>query len=145
MERNEFVLASMALAGDESLSPVQVQKFFFLLDRNLDSSVGGPYFDFQPYDYGPFDKEVYNELESLSEQDFMRVTEGGWGRPRLYTLTPKGVKASEQIKESLSPAVKQYISELGEWLSSLSFEQLISFIYNQYPEMKENSVFRERA
>ena len=145
MERDQFILASMALAGDEPLSPIQVQKFFFLLDRNLNEAAGGPFFNFRPYDYGPFDREVYEELESLSEKDLVRVIEGGWGRTRRYALTPKGVEASERLKEELPPHVRQYISDLGGWMSSLSFEQLISFIYKKYPEMKENSVFRERA
>ena len=37
---------------------------------------------------------------------------------------------------------REYISRVFQWVRALSFEQLVRAIYAQYPEMKENSVFR---
>jgi hypothetical protein len=47
---------------------VQVQKLFFLLDENIAADLGGRQFSFEPYDYGPFDRAVYSELELLARQ-----------------------------------------------------------------------------
>ena len=58
MTRKEVVLAALAPAKHAPHSPVQVQKLIFLIDRNIPREVGGPHFDFQPYNYGPFDKAV---------------------------------------------------------------------------------------
>ena len=66
MDRATFVLAGMAPAGNAPFSPVQVQKLFFLLDRNIANYTAGPHFGFEPYDYGPFDKQVYCDLEAMA-------------------------------------------------------------------------------
>ena len=47
---------AMAAAGaGVRFDPVRLQKFFFLLDRELDGECGCPHFAFRPYRYGPFD------------------------------------------------------------------------------------------
>ena len=66
MERSELVLAALAAGGkNASYSPVQVQKLLFLVDREGEKLVGGKHFNFVPYDYGPFDREVYDELARI--------------------------------------------------------------------------------
>lgn len=40
MNRYQFILAALSPAGQQPYSPVQVQKLFFLLDRNLPSEFG---------------------------------------------------------------------------------------------------------
>ncbi len=73
MQRRNLILAALAAGGENaSFTPAQAQKLFFLIDRKAASLVDGPHFDFQPYDYGPFDKAVYDELARLihDEGDF---------------------------------------------------------------------------
>ena len=66
MERKSLMVAALAAGGENaSFTPVQVQKLFFLIDREASHFVDGPHFSFKPYDYGPFDREVYAELERL--------------------------------------------------------------------------------
>lgn len=67
MDREDLVLACLAPAKGALHSPVQVQKMFFLIDRNISEDIEGPLFDFHPYDYGPFDKAVYETLEKLAQ------------------------------------------------------------------------------
>ena len=67
MTRDQYVLASMAMAGREALSPVQVQKYFFLLDQNVPEELVGERFNFEAYDYGPFDKAVYKVLDEMRD------------------------------------------------------------------------------
>src|SRR5207248_1751684 len=75
MERHNLVLAALAAGGENaSYWPVQVQKLLFLIDREASALVGGPHFDFKPYDYGPFDRAVYVELDALSAQGFVSTS-----------------------------------------------------------------------
>ena len=63
MKRNELCLLMMALANGNPYTPVQVQKALFLATENLPSLLGkSPKYTFVPYDYGPFDKQVYQDL-----------------------------------------------------------------------------------
>ena len=140
MKRPEFVLAVMA-AGDSQFSPVQIQKMFFLLDRNVSKKVGGRKFKFRPYDYGPFDMAVYQEVDALKAHGLATVD--GDGSDRKYGLTREGREQGQVALEKLPEGVQVYAREVADWVRSLSFSELVSAIYRDYPDMKINSVFRE--
>ena len=140
MDTEAFVLMALAAGDEKTYSPVQVQKLLFLLDDNIPNDVGGPHFQFQPYDYGPFDKEVYVVLEQLARKKLVSIipTGRGWNK---YMLTPKGFDYGREHLESLNNKSRQYTKKLAEFVTTVSFSQLVSTIYSHYPEMKENSVF----
>ncbi len=141
MDRRRFMLASMCPAGTGSFSPVQVQKLFFLLDRNIGEQIGGQHFEFVPYDYGPFDSAVYQELESMQRDGLVEVLEiENLGR-RKYRLTDQGLEIGRDALSELDDPIEQYVCNVAEWVRALSFSQLVSAIYSKYPDMKENSVF----
>ena len=69
MERRQLLLAALSPAKGGQYTPVQVQKLIFLLDREASALTGGPHYKFVPYDYGPFDSDVYADLRSLADED----------------------------------------------------------------------------
>ena len=145
MNRNTFVLASMSAATAHPLTPVQVQKLFFILDDTVAASVGGPYFQFLPYDYGPFDKDVYISLTELMAEGLIEVLGPEWHTSRAYKLTEAGRQRGGAEFARLPQAIQGYISDLLRWIQSLTFSQLVSSIYEAYPNMKINSVFQDNA
>ena len=141
MNRQDYVLAVLSAGGEPAqFSPVQIQKLFFLLDREVSGLVAGPHFNFRPYDYGPFDQAVYQVLGVLAPEGL--VDQIGQGTYRKYLLTPEGFLRGQAALAKLSPDVQRYIADLSKWTRSLSFSQLVSEIYRRYPEMRANSVFR---
>jgi hypothetical protein len=141
MNRHELVLAALAAAQENAtFSPVQVQKLFFLIDREAAALVGGPHFDFRPYDYGPFDSAVYGVLTSLEHEGFVQSLPSG--RYRLYSLTPEGCQQGSRLLSTLGNNARAYLEQVTTWVRRLSFAQLVAAIYNKYPDMKVNSVFR---
>lgn len=143
MERRDLVLAVLAASNGARHSPVQVQKLFFLVDQRVASKVGGPHFEFVPYDYGPFDRAVYDELRQLEADGLVEI--GTDGRYPSYALTPAGQVAGDTFLNELPPQVVDYIRRLSDFVRSLSFSQLVSVIYREYPSMRANSVFQEPA
>ena len=142
LSRKELVLATLALQGnDAELTPVQVQKLFFIIDREIPSLIGGPHFHFAPYDYGPFDREVYREIESLQFESLSLIRTRG--SQRTYQLTSKGMERGVELASRLPYPAQDYIKQIGEFVRRLSFNKLVSSIYKQYPDMSVNSVFRE--
>jgi len=132
----------MALQGpDILLSPVQVQKLFFILDREAPLLFDGPYFDFKPYDYGPFDVAVYSEIEKLNRDGLAKVEESC--PYRVYGLTDSGYKIGLELAIKFSEEASNYIKAAGSFVQRLSFQQLVSAIYKKYPDMRSKSVFRE--
>lgn len=141
MNQKELVLAGLASSKGVLFSPVQVQKLFFLIDRNISDEVGGHIFDFQPYNYGPFDKAVYQTLEELEIDGLVDIERGN--SYRRYRLTIQGQEAGENLLARLPNYAQQFIFDASEFVRKLSFTQLVSAIYQKYPEMRANSVFQE--
>jgi hypothetical protein len=84
-EPGPLVLAALAAGGENATyRPVQVQKLVFLIDREASRLVDGPHFGFQPYDYGPFDRAVYIELDSLHTQGLVNAQNTGGIKSILY-------------------------------------------------------------
>ena len=141
MDKKDFILIGLAPANQEIHTPVQVQKLFFLLEKNLLKLIKEPLFDFKPYNYGPFDKCVYESLEELANEELVELIHcNGW---QNYRLTKKGQERADVLFDKLSDKEKKYIKATSEFVRRLSFSELISSIYKEYPEMKENSVFQE--
>ena len=139
--RDEVVLAAMSVAGTRSLTPVQVQKLFFVLDE--EEFPDSPYFDFKPYDYGPFDPNVYREIENLGCRGLAEVSLSQHNY-RTYRLTEEGHEKGVLALKQMSESTRDYINRLVEWILPLGFGDIVSSIYEAYPKTKENSVFLER-
>lgn len=141
MEKKKLVLAALAAANGDAHTPVQVQKLFFLIDREIADLVGGPHFDFTPYDYGPFDRKVYEALEILTTQGLVEtIPEKTW---KSFRLSPEGQRFGSEILSSLTKEAQDFIVKASEFVRSLTFQQLVAAIYKAYPEMRANSVFQE--
>ncbi len=139
--KEELVLVAMAPVKGGSHGPVQIQKLLFLIDKNIAEDVQGPHFDFQPYSYGPFDKEVYHTLRTLADdgQVFLDTN----GRYKNYRLTVEGQRDAERIFAGLPSNIQSYLKKLSDFVLSLTFTQLVTAIHKAYPEMRENSVFQK--
>jgi hypothetical protein len=140
MTRQEFMLAVLAAGNGEEYGPVQVQKLFFLIDRTVPERVGGPWFDFQPDAYGPFDQAVYQELRTLAAQGLVAISSPPNGPPS-YRPTPKGLAAGQGFLASFPAAMADYLRQLSAWVHQQSFESLVGYIYQTFPEMKVRAVF----
>lgn len=139
MDAKSFVLAALAPAKGGAHSPVQVQKLIFILNEEIPKQFGGPHFNFEPYDYGPFDKGVYEKLEALEREGLVEIIQDRWNS---FKLTHGGQAKGDELLASLNESTTQYLIDLSTFVRSLSFSELVSAIYKQYPQMKANSVFQ---
>lgn len=142
MQRRQLVLAVLATAGTDAWTPVQVQKVFFLIDRKIPERVSGPHFNFRPYDYGPFDPQVYRELEELEATGLATIGATDPFSMREYRLTGAGQREGRRLLESFSADVRGYFERAARFVRTRSFPELVSAIYEAFPDMRVNSVFR---
>ena len=143
MDQESLVLAAMSPARGARHSPAQVQKLFFLIDQELGRLIGGPFFEFGPHHYGPFDKNVYVVLESLAEQGDVNIDHRSFSF-RTYALTPGGLEAGRAALAGVDQVARDYIRRCSKFVRGLTFSELVSAIYKAYPAMRENSVFRRQ-
>jgi len=138
MQPSETILAILASADGRPLTPVQLQKAAFLLDRN--GLARG--FHFAPYDYGPFDRAVYDQASALAERGLVSINPAQWGRWNVYAATSDGIDAGREVLDDIQPIEAAYVRDVVEWVKNQSFASLVKSIYQQYPEMRENSIFQ---
>jgi uncharacterized protein len=118
--RQKVVLAALAAERSSAFAPVQVQKLFFLLDQNIADDFGGPQFNFEPYDYGPFDRAVYSELEALAQKGLVAIEAAPGASRRKFSLTAAGYDAGRAAFAQLNGRAQEYLTRVSAWVRSLS-------------------------
>jgi len=121
------------------------QKLAFLVKEEITRD-GIDLYKFIKYDYGPFSKELLDDLEWLEEQGLVEIekrpTFGGKTRYD-HELTDKGVAIFEGLRDSDSDVEKvaEVAEEIVDDYSGLSIRKLLDYIYAEFPEYQENSVY----
>ena len=144
MTPQDWLLLALRFAKAKGLSPIQLQKALFLLGRELPNLVGGGYYHFEPYNYGPFNKGVFEDANVLAKDDLISILAPTDTRPKQYTLSLLGIVRTDKIKEDMPARGVQYLENVIGWVQSLPIQDLIRSIYRKYPEFKANSVFQEQ-
>jgi hypothetical protein len=123
------------------MTPVQIQKAMFLMEAEAKQFVGHGFYKFVPYNYGPFDANVYHDLDVLATQRLATsAPEPGRGW-KMYAATPAGMAAATKAKQGANAKGVAFLEKVVDWVSSLSFPDLVRAIYDKYPKFKANSVF----
>ena len=142
LKRENWILIVLAQAHPNGLTPVQLQKSLFLLQKAF-PSLFKEFYNFQPHNYGPFDVVVYEDANNLEDKKLLKQA-GVENRPWVkYYITRLGQQKVEKLLKRVDKKVVNYLKKLINWLQGLSFQELIISIYKKYPEYKVNSVFRE--
>lgn len=141
MNKLDLLLVALAAGEKGEFTPVQIQKLMFLLDKNISNRLGGPFYDFRPYDYGPFDSAIYESLRELEQKGLVSssLSSQGW---KKHELTDLGYVKASELSIHIDNSILDYIKAVSNFVRSLSFADLVSSIYKAYPDMKVNSIFK---
>ncbi len=142
MLKREWVLLVLGLAN-KPLSPVQLQKSLFIVGKKLDLRPGKHFYKFEPYDYGPFSAEIYQDAEAMETEGLVTINYAPNSNWRIYTLASSGREAVEAIKSSMELKMVDRVSEIVNSVTDKNFRELVTEIYDEYPEYRANSVFKE--
>lgn len=144
MTPSDWLLLAVDTARPRALKPVQLQKTLFLLDRRLQPEQKGmpAIYAFAPYDYGPFDAAIYGDAEQLAASGLVTISRPEGSSYKSYGITDDGHDRAKAIAQTLPPNVLEFARQVVQWTMNLSFNQLVSAVYKEYPDMKVNSVFK---
>jgi hypothetical protein len=143
LNRDEVLLVMLALADGRLLTPVQIQKSLFLASEEVgDAFRSTSKYKFEPYDYGPFDKQVYADAQALAAKGLVSIGTDprGWS---TYAATADGLRRAADLRARLKGGQHEMLGRIVGVVRKLSFTQLVSAIYKKYPRMRERSVFRD--
>ena len=142
MNKKDWTLLTIAAAEGKNITPVQLQKCLFLLGQNFGKRLGGDFYNFIPYDYGPFSSDIYSDVTKLQQEGLIRIEHIPGIRWVEYSATLTGMAQSEEFQKNAPQDIVKKLKEIVQWARSLSFEKLISEIYKEYPKYKVRSVFK---
>jgi uncharacterized protein YwgA len=142
LPREQIALVMLALAKGETFTPVQIQKALFLADDKAGGAFSSRY-EFKPYDYGPFDRRVYSDIEELANHGWAQINQQPGARWRTYSASEIGIELGQRYAERLGDEERSVLEKIAKLVRSLSFNELVSAIYKAYPSMRTRSVFRE--
>jgi uncharacterized protein YwgA len=143
MERKDWLLFTLNAAGGAGLTPAQLQKSLFILGCELPDSLGGDFYQFSPYNYGPFSKQVYDDAERLAQDGLVTIAQAPGMRFSEYVITWRGQEAAERLKGRADHRAITYLERVVNWARKQSFSELVRAIYRKYPQYRVNSVFQD--
>ena len=137
MKTKKMMLAALAAGGQGiGYSPIQVQKFFFLIDREASDLMNGPFFKFEAFFYGPSDRAVYAKMDSLVKDGFAEYKPNG-KYCSSYFLTDIGYHKGKVALAQFPEKITSFMERSAKWVTTLSFQQMLSQIFHKYPEMRD--------
>jgi uncharacterized protein YwgA len=139
--RQEFLLLALASTSDGRLTPVQIQKAMFLLKQEAGQYVGPDFYEFVPYNYGPFNSSIYDDLNALAGSGLVTIDQSQGRSWAMYTITGTGLQKADQVRDAVAPAIRDYTQNVVSWIKAQSFAGLLRSIYTKYPSFAVNSVF----
>jgi uncharacterized protein YwgA len=150
MHRKILPLALMYAEDGEIIEGrTRLQKMVFLLEKELEelekSPIDSSDYDFIPYDYGPFSKKLYDDLDYLSKKGLIDDIEEEMDDGQVkynYKITSKGEEFVEsQLNSSDSELIRKLAEQMKRNYNSRPISSLIDYVYSEYPEYAENSVW----
>jgi len=126
------MLSSLAQRNRRQVLITALMKYLFLLQiegraREL--------YRFVPYKYGPFAKEVYDDLEALKNRGLITIPATDEERERTEISLQTGQEEEiEQLIQKLPEGVREDAEGVIDLYGELSLKDLLDHVYAEYPE-----------
>lgn len=131
----QYWLLMLAAAGDARLDHVRAMKGAFFLSEALEERGLAPPYRFEAYHYGPFSRDVCDELDALVDAGLLcRESRGARAGFPTYRPSAEGRRKAEEMRGALGPGWDRYLTDLREWLDRQSFSSLWRFVQRRHPE-----------
>lgn len=126
---------------DSWVDRIRLMKGMFLFQEEGDAPPEVDY-NFHPFDYGPFTREVYDDLEELSREGLIIEARDG----KSYRATAAGCSRINDLVThplELDPPAVEHLQSLRVELGDLGFRQLLKRVYEAHPESAARSVAKD--
>ncbi len=123
-KRHRFLLGLIDFLGDRRrLDQLTLVKIAFLLAKEHPPSFA--MYGFYPYDYGPFSREIYLDIEYFTEQGFLQKQEND--KKVVFSVTISG-KDQEELSDRYKNIVSSYLKRFP------TTSDLLDYVYERFPK-----------
>jgi hypothetical protein len=142
--RQQTLLVFLSTDEAQKLDPVRIMKGLFLISMESpqDWLPREARYEFVAYNYGPCSFDIYSDLDQFVEHGYVKATEVPGRSWKYYSPTSKGVELSKRLVRTMHPKVVKYFEAIRNFVSKLSFRQLLEAVYHRYPQYAVKSVFK---
>ncbi len=141
MNRDHIILTlASCKKGSYPLDPIRIMKAAFLVSQ-LGPTELKSQFSFKPYNYGPFDASVYETIDTLKNSGLLDEAKEDGSKYPSYSITTAGIDALTAINAPKKEV--DWLKAIGEYVTSMSFADLLTAIYAKFPTYAEKSVFKK--
>lgn len=137
LTRQKTVLSLLTQAG-RPLSPTVFVKLVFLLRHETGLEKDRSFYDFVPYNFGPFSFTLYWELGSLRQNGYVTPEED------RIALCGRTRRLAEEEAEDLPSSIRAAVADVLERYGRMNQKALIRDVYTRYPWFALNSKLPER-
>jgi uncharacterized protein (DUF488 family) len=134
--RQKTVLRLLTQAG-KPLSPTVFVKLVFLLRQETGLERDPSFYDFVPYNYGPFSFTLYWDLGSLRQNGYVTPEED------RVALCGRTLELAEKEAEELPAAIHAAVADVLSRYGRMNQKSLIRDVYSRYPWFALNSELKE--
>ena len=142
LDRTHYVLGVLALAENLGVrvTATRLQKVTFLVVKEFGLDLG---YKFVPYYFGPFSKDLQDDIYRLRNRGLVKVEEEPVEDP--FTGAVIGLKKTYMLSEN-APKV-ELEGKLRAFLTeklTVSLEDLLRYVYTNYPDYTARSLIKDR-
>ncbi len=173
-----FVQGASKKTGEPIVGRTRFMKLVYLFEKELMQKLGsfkgvkGKVHGFIPYYYGPFSKEVFEDIQFLenvscineesgeessmaesSELNFFyddliidriekEEAEEDYTEP-IFSLSEKGTEFAREMYEGISPSERKSLQDFKAKFNSLSLSALLHYVYSAYPKLAAESRIKD--
>lgn len=133
LNRQKTLLQFLKAAGRPVLR-TELTKWSFLLRHEYTSNGGSAFYDFVPYQLGPFSFALYQEIGKLEERGYViRDNEKSWTADQNVSFP----SPDSAVQRDVSRIVRRF----GDWDN----EKLLDYVYEAWPGYTVNSKRKQLA
>jgi hypothetical protein len=140
----QSILLLFFLDSPKVLDPIRIMKgiFIFTMESPLAWLPQESRYQFVPYSYGPYSRQIDADLNRLKLQGLLTSSQAAGRNWDYYSLTEQGTATALELKRTLDPKALAYLHRVREFVLSLSFRKLLDSVYERYPAYAVKSVFK---
>jgi len=121
----------------EIVGKTRLQKYIFLAQNNLINSGYKAKYAFRPYYYGPFNRQLYTDIEWLRMNNLIEIKSvlNFDGCISKYTMTEKGIKLiTKMIQKYGFEEIDKIINNALEEYHHYPISSLVEYVHEKYSE-----------
>jgi len=142
MQKREWLLVYLSLPSKDGkiiIDPIRIMKGLFLFKMECEGKLNN-FYEFEPYLYGPYSLEVYDDLLKLKSATLIDESSQSSDRWSYYRVTKKGDEGAEKLKASAEIELLNKLKDIKMRVTSLSFLDLLKEVYTEHPKYAERSI-----